>query len=61
MSKVEHFSNEVLADLKAQQDLGVKIPAGAFVRARDLAKIAEYESMSTSRCADLLVQLANLG
>lgn len=61
MSKVEQFSNEVLADLKAQQDIGVKIPAGAFVRARDLVAVAEYQSMSASGCADLLVQLANLG
>lgn len=61
MSKVEQFSNEVLADLKAQQDIGVKIPAGAFARARDLAAVAEYQSMSASGCADLLVQLANLG
>lgn len=61
MSKIEQFSNEVLADLKAQQEIGIQIPAGAFVRARDLAALADFESMSASGCANLLVQLANLG
>lgn len=61
MSKIEQFSSGVLADLRAQQEIGILIPAGAFARARDLAALAEFESMSASGCADLLVQLANLG
>jgi len=61
MSTVEQFSKEVLANLHGQQDIGIQIPAGAFERARDLATLAEHQSMSASGCADLLVQLANLG
>jgi hypothetical protein len=60
MSQIERFSKEVISDLTAQQDLGVRIPSGAFERARNLETLAQFETMKASACADLLVQLANL-
>lgn len=54
-------ANQVIADLEAQRDIGVKIPKKAIEYARqNPAEMTEYRDngMSYSEIADLVVTLA---
>ena len=52
------FAADVEKELNAMKTIGMAVPDKAFTLARDVKSMAEYESMSVSECADLLVTLA---
>ncbi len=58
-ARLEKFANDVKKDLQEMKRLGVSVPAGAFKQARPEV-IKEYDGMSVSDCADLLIQLAQI-
>lgn len=55
------FSQNVKMELFQLSRLGVRVPTRAFAMASDNDAMKEYESMSVRDCADLLVNLAQLG
>lgn len=57
MTEVQKFSEEVIKELDAMKQAGMKVPSKAYDRARDLEEMEEYEDMSVSECADLLIEL----
>jgi hypothetical protein len=55
--RVTNLRSEVLSELKEMKRVGIKVPAAAF----DLLvqeDLEDYDNMSTSEIADLLIELA---
>lgn len=57
MSTTQKFADEVVKELDAMKSAGMRVPANAYNRAKNLKEMEEYEDMSVSECADLLIEL----
>jgi len=55
--EVQKFSEEVQKELSEMKKIGMKVPQGAFNRAKNLEEMEELLNMSVSDCADLLIDL----
>lgn len=57
MSTTQKFADEVIKELDAMKKAGMRVTANAYNRAKNLEEMEEYEDMSVSECADLLIEL----
>lgn len=55
------FAQNVKMELFAMSRVGIRVPSRAFAMASDSKAMEEYENMSVRDCADLIVNLAQLG
>lgn len=58
MFNVQNFSNDVVNELNEMKKIGIKVPKKVITMAKDLTEMAEYDNMSVSECASLLLEVA---
>lgn len=59
-SRTAVFSALITSELTEMRKIGMRVPDKAFLMAADQNEIAEYENMSVSEAADLLINLADI-